>query len=596
MRNCGIFLLIKIGKCVGMDQSLALNLLKSGRNIMLTGMAGAGKTYTLNQYIEYLRRRRIKYAVTASTGIAASHLNGMTIHSWSSIGVKDSLTSTDLQSIKQKKFNLEDTQVLIIDEISMLHSRQFEMVNEVLKYCKENDEPFGGIQIIVCGDFFQLPPVEKNKDSGSSKFCFMSPAWVAADFHICYLTTQYRQQGDVLSVILNQIRDNTVSQESLDLISNTKSNHIGENITRLYTHNLNVDAENEKHLNKLKTKSYEFKAQFDGNQYLCDLIMRQSRIPDVFTFKVGSLVMFTKNNDEYGYCNGTCGEIVSVIEDDECGFLPVVLVKSGEKIVAFPETWSIGENGEVSASMTQLPLRLAWAITVHKSQGMTLDAAEIDLSNVFEQGQGYVALSRLRSLSGMRVLGLNDMATHISTLVRKVDARFRELSSEVVERFSTHSFSADHKSFYAKVKANNGIITGRGKYSGPRISGSPKGKPNAKKNSDLVLEAIYLKRSLETITVQGKISYSTVVKHLLAAKKENPDISLNYLKPSSEILLDVSKAVKSYNSKGGELSFTKNNSVFVLAHVNLVNGKEFRESDVWRALIFLDNNGDLKAF
>lgn len=578
-----------------MEQNLALDLLKSGRNIMLTGMAGAGKTYTLNKYIEYLRKRRIKYAVTASTGIAASHLNGMTIHSWSGIGVKDSLSNTDLQSIKSKKFKLADTEVLIIDEISMLHSRQLEMVDEVLKYCRESSEPFGGIQVIVCGDFFQLPPVEKHKDSGSAKFCFMSPSWVDAKFNICYLTTQYRQQGDVLSDILNQIRDNTVTQESIDMLLATKSNNLSEALTRLYTHNINVDAINEKHLNQLTTKEYSFKAEFEGNSFLCDLLMRQSRIPEIFRFKVGSLVMFTKNNDELGYCNGTSGEIVSVIEDDELGFLPVVLVKSGDKIVAMPETWSIGEDGEAAASIVQLPLRFAWAITVHKSQGMTLDAAEIDLSNVFEQGQGYVALSRLRTLSGMRILGMNDLATHISTLVRKVDKRFRELSESLEGEFNDYNFSSDHKAFYAKVKANNGIIVGRSKYNGPRISTSSKGKAAAKKNSDLVIEAIKAKQSLETITRNGQISYSTIVKHLLAAKEKNPDINLNYLKPETKIMASVSKAIKSYNSSGKDLAFVKNNSVFVLAHVSLVNGVDFTESEVWQSLLFLDGNGDLKA-
>lgn len=578
-----------------MEQSLALNILKTGRNTMLTGMAGAGKTYVLNEYIDYLKKRRIKFAVTASTGIAASHLNGMTIHSWSGIGVKETLSISDLESIKAKKFNIEDTAVLIIDEISMLHSRQFELVDEVLRFCRENDEPFGGIQIVVCGDFFQLPPVEKNKDTGSAKFCFMSPVWVNAKFHVCYLTKQYRQQGDVLSDILNQIRSNTVTQASLDMIRATKTNDLGDKYTRLYTHNINVDEVNNKYLNDLETKEYSFQALFEGNSFLCDLLMRQSRIQEVFKFKVGALVMFTKNNDELGYCNGTCGEIVSVIEDGDHGFLPVVLTKKGEKIVALPEIWSIGENGEVVASMTQLPLRLAWAITVHKSQGMTLDAAEIDLSNVFEQGQGYVALSRLRTLSGMRVLGMNDLTTHISTLVRKVDKRFRELSDQLEMELANHRFTVDHKAFYAKVKANNGILAPRSGYRGPRIRAVTSSKKTAKKNSDLVVEAIKAKQALESITQNGQISYSTIVKHLLTAKEANPEICLNYLKPSPKVLGAVSKAIKSYNSCGKELSFRKNNSVFVSAHVSVVNGEDIPECDIWKALIFLDDAGEVKA-
>lgn len=578
-----------------MEQKLALEILKTGRNTMLTGMAGAGKTYTLNQYISYLKNKRIKYAVTASTGIAASHLNGVTIHAWSGIGVKDELSKKDLETIKSKKPILQEVAVLIIDEISMLHSRQLELVDQVLKYCRGSNEPFGGIQVVACGDFFQLPPVEKDKDSGSAKFCFMSRVWVEAGFHICYLTKQYRQQGDILSQILNQIRDNTVTEESLDMIVSTKNNDLGDQYTRLYTHNINVDAENERHLEKLPTKAYEYFASFSGSSYLCDLILRQSRIPEVFTYKVGALVMFTKNNDDLGYCNGTCGEIISVIEDKEYGHLPVVLTKSGEKIVAYPEEWSIGENDDVQATVKQLPLRLAWAITVHKSQGMTLDAAEIDLRNVFEQGQGYVALSRLRTLSGMRVLGINDMTTHISTLIRKVDKRFRELSDELQAESLGFKFDHEQKVFYSKVRKNNGIYTisskNPRKYAGRK---SANNSSKAKTNKELVTSSITSKLSLEDITNSGKLSYSTVVKHLIDSQKNDPSLNLEHLKPEPDILHLVSKAIRSYNELGKELPFIKNNSAFIVAHVGVASGQNLSESEIWQALLFLDNQGDLR--
>lgn len=142
-----------------MKQETALNILKAGENVFLTGSAGAGKTYTLNQYIMYLKARKVPVAITASTGIAATHMNGMTIHTWAGIGIKDSLSDDELKRMKERKYlkeHLENAQVLIIDEISMLHAKQLNLVNQVLKYFKESDEAFGGIQVIVAGDFFPV--------------------------------------------------------------------------------------------------------------------------------------------------------------------------------------------------------------------------------------------------------------------------------------------------------------------------------------------------------------------------------------------------------------------------------------------------------
>ena len=187
-----------------MKQETALTLLKAGENVFLTGSAGAGKTYTLNQYIHYLKARKVPVAITASTGIAATHMNGMTIHTWAGIGIKDRLSDDDLKRMKERKYlkeHLENAQVLIIDEISMLHAKQLNLVNQVLKYFKESDEAFGGIQVIVAGDFFQLPPVGRKDESNRDKFCFMSEAWVEAKFRVCYLTEQHRQDDEILNQI-----------------------------------------------------------------------------------------------------------------------------------------------------------------------------------------------------------------------------------------------------------------------------------------------------------------------------------------------------------------------------------------------------------
>ena len=204
-----------------MKQATALDILKTGKNVFLTGSAGAGKTYTINQYLHYLRARDVAVAVTASTGIAATHMNGMTIHSWAGIGISNELTAKDIARIKKRTVvveRIERTKVLVIDEISMLHRQQFELINQVLQAIKENTLPFGGIQLLVAGDFFQLPPIGEPHESNRDKFAFMAQAWLDADFQICYLSEQHRQKTDKtavagntyygldLTAILNQIR------------------------------------------------------------------------------------------------------------------------------------------------------------------------------------------------------------------------------------------------------------------------------------------------------------------------------------------------------------------------------------------------------
>lgn len=255
-----------------MKQSTALNILKSGQNVFLTGSAGAGKTYTLNQYIHYLRARKVPVAITASTGIAATHMNGMTIHTWSGIGIKDSLDDDDLTWMFERKYlrdNLEKAEVLIIDEVSMLHGKQLDMVNQVLKFFKQSSAPFGGLQVIVAGDFFQLPPVSKNKETNREKFCFMSAAWQEAKFNICYLSEQFRQQNNALNTILNEIRVQKVSEQSIQQLQATRSQSLETDITRLFTHNVDVEQINQRHLAKLERDEKVFMAEVKGNENWC---------------------------------------------------------------------------------------------------------------------------------------------------------------------------------------------------------------------------------------------------------------------------------------------------------------------------------------
>src|SRR3989344_1946479 len=367
-----------------MTQVQALAILKTGANVFLTGEPGAGKTHTINEYVRYLRRRGIIPAITASTGIAATHISGMTIHSWSGIGIRTRLDQYDLDRIASTERvvrRLENTSVLIIDEISMLSAGTLSMVDAICRDVRRSpDEPFGGLQTVFVGDFFQLPPVSDNAEHG---FAYQSPAWLAAAPAVCYLTEQFRQDDQDFLTLLKAIRANafTSDHERYMLARKKVAHEVLESIPRFFPHNAQVDRVNEEMLGKLPGNPSEFAMSTKGPAALTESLKKGCLSPENLQLKVGAAVMFTKNVPKQGFVNGTLGTVKGF--NDGAG-LPRVEMRGGRTITVEPADWSLQENGRVRASITQLPLRLAWAITVHKSQGMSLDEAAMDLSNVFE--------------------------------------------------------------------------------------------------------------------------------------------------------------------------------------------------------------------
>ena len=528
-----------------MKQETALKLLKAGENVFLTGSAGAGKTYTLNQYINYLKARKVPVAITASTGIAATHMNGMTIHTWAGIGIKDFLSDADLKNMKERKYlkeHLENAQVLIIDEISMLHAKQLNLVNQVLKYFKESDEAFGGIQVIVAGDFFQLPPVGKNDERNRDKFCFMSDAWVEAKFRVCYLTEQHRQGNDYLNDILNAIRSQSITAEHLQALEQTRKQDIGETFTRLYTHNMDVDAINFKHLNAIEADERQFEAVCDGNDKLIETLKSSVRAPENLTLKKNAKVMFVKNNFDMGYINGSLGEVIGFEEDDDHGILPKVKLTDGTVLIVTPETWSVDNDaGKTIASFQQIPLRLAWAITIHKSQGMTLEAAEINLAHTFEKGQGYVAISRLKALSGLKLLGINEQALELDSLAIKADRRFQELSTEAENHFESIDLVPQHKAF---IRHCGGTLNETEIQRNEKKIAKSGGKTNyATATLDETRELFVEGYEIQDIAVERGLTPATIINHLAKLHKEQGlDISVAH--PGEEVVEQVRKIYK----------------------------------------------------
>ncbi|MDP3697026.1 MAG: AAA family ATPase, partial [Candidatus Taylorbacteria bacterium] len=198
-----------------MTQEIALSILKTGKNVFLTGEPGSGKTHTINRYVAYLKEHGIDPAITASTGIAATHIGGMTIHSWSGIGIKKELSPADfgrVVSLRRASARVKKAGVLIIDEISMLDAKTINLIDTVCRAIKRSQEPFGGIQVVLVGDFFQLPPVRR-EDEEPYKFAFESEAWMSANLSVCYLTEQYRQSDPKFLGVLSAIRSGQVLQE-----------------------------------------------------------------------------------------------------------------------------------------------------------------------------------------------------------------------------------------------------------------------------------------------------------------------------------------------------------------------------------------------
>ncbi len=416
-----------------MKQKQALEILKSGHNVLLTGPAGSGKTYLLNQYVAYLKKNKIGVAITASTGIAATHIGGRTIHSWAGIGIKDVLSKKDIQALTKKAYlkkQFEKTEVLVIDEISMLHAHRLDIINEVCQAFKKNYLPFGGMQIVMSGDFFQLPPISRG--GGEAEFVYKSEAWRDMDLHVCYLSEQHRQNDEKITQVLKSLREDSVDLEIIDLLASRMNQKIKTKVRpiRLFTHNVDVDVINNCELKKISAPEYAYRMTGDGEKKLIESLKKNCLAPEDLILKKGAQVMFVKNkfkNEKAIYINGSIGVVVSFDEDN----FPIVRLGSGKEISVTPDSWTIDNENKVLAKINQVPLRLAYAITVHKSQGMTLEAAEIDLSRSFGYGMGYVALSRLTSLDGLYLLGINDMAYKLNPEVFAYEKELLMLSRDI---------------------------------------------------------------------------------------------------------------------------------------------------------------------
>ena len=383
------------------------------RNIFLTGQAGTGKSFSVKGLCEFLTREGVNVAITATTGIAAFNVGGQTIHSWAGIGLGDEEVNHLVDKVKKNKIALNrilDTQVLVIDEVSMLKSDLLKKLHQLFQILRFSKEPFGGIQIIFSGDCLQLPPVWKNGED--EEFCFESETWAEANPKVVYLRQIMRQinQPEFIN-LLNGIR--VADFENLNLLkSRVDATFPNDRVDPvfIYCKNADVDFINKEALNEIDGPVKTYYAKDTGSPFHTDFFNKHTPIPEVLDLKVGAQVVLLKNIDTAkGLVNGSIGKVK--------GYTPegvIVNFRSGEHIVTnftheLKEQRGVKGKLEmvVAASRTQIPLKLAFALTVHKCQGMTLDRAVIDVSSAFAEGMVYVALSRVRDLESMSLTGFS---------------------------------------------------------------------------------------------------------------------------------------------------------------------------------------------
>lgn len=396
------------------EQEAALRALDSGKNIFLTGVAGTGKSWVLNRYLE--KRGRSGVAVTASTGIAATHIGGQTIHAWSGCGIAEK-KAAEIANGWWWKENIapviEATDLLIIEEISMLDGVTFELVGELCRRAKRQPigVPFGGLQVILVGDMGQLAPVQA-EDRG---FPFETDLWWDLKIETIELKQVMRQRDAAFVKALQEIRAGKMSDETKDLISSRIRvfDPEKEEAVRVMTHNDQVDKVNNDRLRRLPGNELVFEAQETGEPKALEILDRNCLSPKRLVLKENARVMFTKNAD--GYVNGTMGHVMGVEKDQYTGedIIRVLIDGWNHPIRVYRKEWkSTGTKVDrrtkatfdtVLARRVQFPLRLAWAVTAHKVQGMTLDKVSVNLANCFAPGQAYVALSRAKTLEGLNV-------------------------------------------------------------------------------------------------------------------------------------------------------------------------------------------------
>lgn len=385
------------------EQADALELLRSGENVFLTGGAGSGKSFLIRQFMRELDPKAMP--ILASTGAAAVLLGGRTFHSFFGLGIMDGgPDATYERASKDKKLTtrLRNVEGVIIDEVSMIPGQALMIAEALAQKARESTLPWGGMRIITIGDFAQLPPVTMHGQIRD--WSFTNNVWAQSGFQAVMLSHNQRVQDNLFLDVLSDVRHGLVTPRVRDFLNEHIREHDQDHPgTRLFPRRLDADTFNQKKLAEIGEEEVIIDSIYFGSEKHVEILMKTAPVPVKLTLKLGCRVMFLQNDPQKRWVNGTRG-VVTDIEADRI----TVRKDGGREVQVDKVSFALQDaEGNVMAQVIQFPLTLAYATTIHKSQGATLDDLWCDLSRLWEPGHAYVALSRLRSSEGLHLIGWN---------------------------------------------------------------------------------------------------------------------------------------------------------------------------------------------
>jgi len=471
-----------LNDCKITSQTEVLARLLNRENLFISGPAGSGKTTIIKKFIDILDAQfkgNFTVAITASTGLAAKLINGRTIHSWSGLGIysknfnpRDRKDPDFPMAFWRAKNTIKYTDVLIIDEISMLPAYYLDNIDAACKYFRRNNKPFGGIQVVFLGDFLQLPPVPPKValEGVNYGYAITSKSWKKADVNYCYMDKTHRASDKFLKYLLSSIESNNITEMTQRILSACMNNTRDpeKNYTTLFTTNRDVDSYNQKMLEANNNKSQIFKLNKQlGNAKNTEKLITSRGLAEEIELKVGALVIVTSNvRDPEGQitvANGSVGKITKLTN-----FSMMIKLNNGEEHGIFRQDYDLTEKMELSnakgetiyidevvASVSQFPVKLGYAITVHKSQGQTFDGVEVDLSKCFTPGLGYVALSRIRDAKNLLIKDFSEEALEIDPMSFKISKAVKKKAKESRENFINNR---DHYETYLTIRESHALV------------------------------------------------------------------------------------------------------------------------------------------